>query len=264
MSSSTLKRSVLLAALGVSTLGMLSSLPVFAGGAAALEPLPSYQAGYEALQAEMAKPSDMPPLSAQDKQVMEAASAQLAAQMPDPGLKVGARAPDFTLVNARGEDVRLAALLQRGPVVLTFYRGAWCPYCNLQLRQLRESLPHFQRHGAQLVAVTPQRPDKSLGQVEQDGYPFEILSDLDSEVMRAYNLYFEVPQELSELHKRNFDLDLADYNGAGRYVLPVPGTFIIDTRGIIRGAFADTDYRKRMEPAEILHVIETMPSVRIQ
>ena len=188
----------------------------------------------------------------------------LTAQLPEPGLKVGDRAPDFTLGNARGEKVRLSDLLKRGPVILTFYRGAWCPYCNLQLKQLRESLPHFQRHGAQLVAVTPQLPDKSLEQVQKDGYPFEILSDLDSQVMRAYNLYFEISPELSDVYKRNFELDLASYNGEGRYVLPVPGTFIIDTRGIIRGAFADTDYRKRMEPADILNVIETMPSVRAQ
>lgn len=251
---------------GLAMVALLMALsgPLMAAGDAELQPMPSYGQGVEALQAEMAKPGSMPPISDADRQVMEAARTALAAQMPEPGLKVGDRAPDFALPNARGETIKLSNLLKRGPVILVFYRGAWCPYCNLQLRQLKASLPHFQRHGAQLVAVTPQVPDKSLEQVQKDDYPFEILSDLDSTVMRDYKLYFEVSPELSDVYKRNFELDLAAYNGEGRYVLPVPGTYVIDTRGIIRAAFADADYRKRMEPADILRVIETMPSVRAQ
>ncbi len=229
-----------------------------------LAPIPSYQQGLEQFQAERAKSAQKPNLTDADKKLMADSAKALAAAMQDPGLKAGARAPDFTLVNAHGEPVTLSEMLQRGPVILTFYRGAWCPYCNLQLKMLRESLPHFQRHGGQLVAVTPQRPDKSLAQVEKDHYSFEILSDLDSAVMQAYGLYFEVPADLSEVYKNKLGVDLAEYNGEGRQVLPIPGTFVIDTRGIVRGAFADTDYRKRMEPAEIVRVLETMPSMKLQ
>jgi peroxiredoxin len=175
--------------------------------------------------------------------------------MPNPGLKVGDQAPGFRLTNARGQTIALADLLAQGPVVLTFYRGAWCPYCNLQLRGLAKSLPAIEAAGGRLVAITPQTPDKSLGQVEKDGYPFEILSDLDSQVMRDYGLLFEVPAAVSEVYKRNFKLDLAEYNGAGRYVLPVTATYVIDRKGVVRFAFADTDYRKRAEPAAILEVL---------
>jgi peroxiredoxin len=172
--------------------------------------------------------------------------------MPDPGLKVGEKAPDFVLPNAFGKPVRLNDLLAQGPVVLTFYRGAWCPYCNLQLRGLNKTLPYIEQEGARLVAITPQKPDKSLEQVQKDGYPFEVLSDLNDQVMKKYQLFFEVPSDLSEVYKQRLSLDLAKYNGEGRYVLPVPATFVIDRSGTIKAAYADVDYRNRVEPTTII------------
>lgn len=204
--------------------------------------------------------SQRPAPDARQKAIMEQAAAELAAAMPEPGLKPGSEAPDFNLPDAFGKTVRLTELLESGPVILTFYRGAWCPYCNLQLHALNESLPLFRKHGAQLVAVTPQTPDRSRGQIEKDAYPFHVLSDLDNRVMQAYNLYFEVPEALRMLYIEDFDLDIAEYNGEGRYGLPVPGTFVIDTQGIVRAAFADTDYRKRMEPAEIIRALTEIGS----
>lgn len=194
--------------------------------------------------------------------IMDKAAQDLAAAMPEPGLKVGSHAPDFSLPDAFGATVKLADLLTQGPVILTFYRGAWCPYCNLQLHALKESLPLFQRHGAQLVAITPQTADRSRGQIEKDAYPFHILSDLDNSVMQAYNLYFEVPEELRAMYIQDFKLDIADYNGTGRYGLPVPGTFVIDRQGIVRAAFADTDYKKRMEPSAIIEALTNLESTQ--
>lgn len=219
--------------------------------------IPSYRDALEAFRAERAKAGGMG-LGAEDKRVMEQAAQDLAAAMPEPGLKTGEKAPDFALPNAFGEEVRLADVLSDGPVVLTFYRGAWCPYCNLQLRGLNQTLPFIEKEGARLVAVTPQKPDKSRDQVEDDGYPFEILSDLDDKVMKAYGLFFEVPAELSELYKQRFSLDLAEFNGEGRYVLPVPATFVIDRSGVVRAAFANVDYRSRVEPAEILESLRAL------
>lgn len=237
---------------------LLGGLALLAGCTlAGGQDLPGPQGGLQTQQAE-------PALSEADREVMQRASQQIAAMLPDPGLKVGDRAPEFALPNAQGQTVLLTDLLRKGPVILTFYRGAWCPDCNLQLKQLHESLPQFQQYGSQLVAVTPQRPDKSLEQINKAGYPFEILSDLDNEVMRDYKLFYEVPSPLSDVYKRNFGVDLAEYNGPGRYVLPLPGTYVIDTRGIIRAAFADTDHRKRIEPAAILETLKTMPAMRIQ
>ncbi len=217
--------------------------------------LPSYQQALAAFQAERAA-SKGPKVSPQDRALMDQAGADLAAAMPSPGLKLGEQAPAFQLSNARGQTVSLDGLLEKGPLVLTFYRGAWCPYCNLQLRGLAQSLPAIQAAGGQLVAITPQTPDKSLEQVKKDGFPFEILSDLDSSVMRAYGLFFKVPESLSDVYRRNFKLDLAEYNGPGRTVLPVPATYVIDPGGVVRFAFADTDYRKRVEPAAILEALK--------
>ncbi|MEN8132897.1 MAG: peroxiredoxin-like family protein [Pseudomonadota bacterium] len=197
-------------------------------------------------------------LSAEDRAVMQRSAAELAKRLPEPGLKVGERAPDFTLPNAFGKPVSLSGQLAKGPVVLTFYRGAWCPYCNLELKALHNALPRIEDLGAHLIAVTPQQPDKSLEQVRKDSYPFEILSDLDSTVMRDYRLYFTVPRDLSDLYRDRFGLDLAAYNGPGRYDLPVPGTFVIDHHGIVRAAFADTDYKRRMEPTDIIAALHAL------
>ena len=197
-------------------------------------------------------------VSDQDMAVMAKAAADLSAQMPNPGIKIGEKAPDFALNNPLGKTVTLQSILEKGPVVLTFYRGAWCPYCNLQLHQLQASLPQFKQYGASIVAVTPQKPDKTQGQFKKDGYPFEVLSDLDYEVIKSYGLFWEVSQELDELYKRDFKLDVTEYNGEGRRGLPIPGTFVIDQAGIVRAAFAETNYTKRMEPAAILAALRQL------
>jgi len=239
-------------------------LPVFLFIALAMPPaiaaesVPSYEQAREQFEAKRKQRSDGPKLSPEDQLIMQQAGEELAENMPDPGLKVGDRAPDFTLPNAFGDSVTLSEQLEKGPVVLVFYRGAWCPYCNLQLHTLRESLPAIEAEGAQLITVTPQKPDKSLEQVKEDDYPFEILSDLDSSAMKAYNLYFEVPIELADVYRRNFGLDLADYNGDGRYVLPVPATYIIDRDGVIQAGTADVDYKERMEPAAIVEALQQL------
>lgn len=197
--------------------------------------------------------------NAADRQLMQQAGQDLASAMPDPGLKVGDRAPDFELTNAFGKPIRLSQELKKGPVIIAFYRGAWCPFCNLQLKAMHESMPHFKRYGATLLTITPQTPDHSLGQVKKDGLPFEILSDLSDLVTQAYGLYFEVPENLHNLYIRNFDLDITRFNGPGRRGLPIPGTFVIDRNGIVRAAFADTDYKKRMEPQAIIDALAALP-----
>lgn len=228
------------------------------GGATAAgpPPLPSYQVDLQAFQAEQAK--HPPPFTAAEREQMEEAAAALTAAMPEPGLRVGETAPDFRLPNARGEMVQLSERLHDGPVVLTFYRGAWCPYCNLQLRGLQQSLTQFERYRAQLIAITPQQPDQSLAQVKEDGYPFAILSDLEDDTMHAYRLAFEVPASLRALYQERLGLNLAEYNGDGRFTLPVPATFVIDQEGVVRYAFAETDYRQRAEPADILMALANL------
>ena len=197
-------------------------------------------------------------MTKEDWAAFEKDKAELAAKMPDPGLHVGDKAPDFKLKNAFGKDVSLSAMTKNGPVILVFYRGGWCAICNIQLHSLNASLPTFKKYGAQLVAVTPQKPDRSQEQIKKDDYPFEILSDLNYAVVKKYKLYFDLPEYIIALEKNKFGLDLADYNGKGRYGLPVPATYIIDKKGIIRAAYANTDYTKRMEPKDILAALKKL------
>lgn len=219
----------------------------------AAESIPSYQESLDQY-VEKSK-AEKSPFSEADMAIMENAGKSLATTMPDPGIKVGEIAPDFILSNALGKEVSLKDELKKGPVVLVFYRGAWCPFCNMHLHVLQKSLPQFKKYGAQLITVTPQTPDKSAEQIKKDGYPFEVLSDLDSKVMQAYKLYYELPDDLVTVYKSH-GLNVEAFNGAGRNVLPVPGSFVIDKKGIVRAMHAQTDYKLRMEPAEIVDVLK--------
>jgi len=217
--------------------------------------LPSFSQAAKAYQ-EKSK-SEMAKMEPEDLAIMQQAAESLAKTLPNPGLKLGETAPDFTLPDPTGRKVSLASLLKQGPVVLVFYRGAWCPYCNMHLHVLNESLPEFSRYNAQLVAITPQQPDKSAKQFKKDDYPFLVLSDQDSSVMQAYRLYYEMDPELVNVYNK-LGLNVEDFNGPGRNVLPVPGTFVLDQKGVVRARHADTDYTQRMEPAEIVKILKAL------
>ena len=193
-----------------------------------------------------------------DKAVMQEAAAALNAAMPSPGLKVGDKAPDFTLSGAHGQTVTLSEALQKGPVVLTFYRGGWCPYCNLELQSLHRASTAFAPYKAQVIAVSPQTIDRSETQLSEKKLGFPLLSDLNNAVMKAYKVHFEMSQELDAVYQKSFGLDVTAYNGPGRLDLPVPGTFVIAQDGIIKAAFADTNYKARMEPAAILETLKAL------
>jgi peroxiredoxin len=218
------------------------------------EPAPNYaKAASDLAESLKAELSDI--ATEEDQAIIVAEAEQLAQQLPTPGLKVGSQAPHFALPNAYGDAISLYNVLESGPVVLVFYRGNWCPFCNLHLRSLHAIAPQLEEKGAQLIAVTPQQPDESLKYIKAQNYPFELLSDLDYTVMAAFDLYFEVSPALQSVYKK-FGVDLEVYNGAGRTALPVPGTFVIDQNGIIRAVQTETDYKNRMEPAAILRALD--------
>lgn len=173
-------------------------------------------------------------------------------------VQVGQKAPDFMLKNAKGEDVALSEFLKSGPVVLTWYRGGWCPYCNLTLAALQKALPDIKAAGAQLVALTPELPDKSLTTIEKNALKFQVLTDLNHEVAKRYGIAFELTPDVASRYKKHFDLRAYNGTSAGDTTLPLAATYIIDRDGVVRYAFLDADYRKRAEPAEIVAFLQKM------
>ncbi len=187
----------------------------------------------------------------------ELAASGIAAQ----ALGAGAQAPDFTLTGARGETVTLSNLLRQGPVVVSFYRGGWCPYCNLELRALQAALPEIAARGATLVAISPELPDESLSTAEKYELAFPVLSDTGSRVAREWGIAFDLAEELRPIYAR-FGHTLPDRNGGSEWVLPVPATFVIAPDGTVRLAFVDTDYRNRLEPAAVLAALAGISQAR--
>jgi len=170
------------------------------------------------------------------------------------GLIIGEKAPDFILQNSYGKAVSLSESLNSGPVILKFYRGEWCPICNLDLREIQRYIFQFKKYGAQVLAISPQEPDHALTIVNKNALGFEVLSDSSQKVIRAYNLQFD-PGE--DYHQRR---DLSVLNGDGLRTLPVPATFIINTDFTIAGAHIEANYTVRMSPEEILKILKEIES----
>ncbi|MGJ8696873.1 MAG: peroxiredoxin-like family protein [Verrucomicrobiaceae bacterium] len=171
---------------------------------------------------------------------------------------VGDKAPAFTLKNATGMEVTLADELKKGPVVLTWYRGGWCPYCNIAMAAMQEKLPEFKAAGASLIALTPELPDKALTTTEKNELEFQVLTDLNNKVADEYGLVFTLTPEVEKIYGQFFDL--AEFNGkeAGTNKLPLAATYIIARDGTIKWAFVEADYRSRAEPADIVAFLKKM------
>jgi len=171
-------------------------------------------------------------------------------------LNKGDKAPDFSLSNATGGTIKLSDLLNNGKVVLTFYRGTWCPYCNLQLNQYQQALANIKDAGAQLVAISPQTPDESLNIKEKNELQFEVLSDNGNIIARQYTTVFKNGDEpINTMTALGFDFD-AHYSDDSREI-PVPAVFIIEQNGTI--SFASTaggDYRNRVEASDIINALK--------
>jgi peroxiredoxin len=181
----------------------------------------------------------------------------LASGILDRTKRSGEAAPDFDLPDARGGRVTLSSLLSSGPVVVSFYRGGWCPYCNLELRALQRVLPELKQLGATLVAISPQTPDKSLSTAEKNDLAFPVLSDAGSNTARAFGIAFDLAEELRPIYAK-FGHALPDKNGDDSWVLPIPATFVIAQNGTIAFAYVDIDYRSRIEPSDIIAALETL------
>ncbi|MGB0564743.1 MAG: peroxiredoxin-like family protein [Spirulinaceae cyanobacterium] len=175
----------------------------------------------------------------------------------DRTLKVGDTIPPVRLPNATGQTVDIQDLLQSGPVVLSFYRGGWCPYCNLELKALQAKLPDIKALGATLVTISPETPDASLSTQEKNELEFEVLSDQGNPVARSFGLVFTLPENLRPLYSQ-FGIDLPARNGDDTFELPIPATYVVKTDGTIALAFAEADYTQRLEPTEIIAALQQL------
>ncbi|MDW7694529.1 peroxiredoxin-like family protein [Flammeovirgaceae bacterium SG7u.111] len=171
-------------------------------------------------------------------------------------INLGDKAIDFTLKNALGNCTNLETNLKEEPVILTWYRGGWCPYCNITLQFLQNSLPEFKKHGASLLALTPELPDKSLSTKEKHHLEFQVLSDVGNKVAKKYGLVYKLTDALAEAYKNG--LGLHNYNGDDSSELPITATYVIDKNGIVKYAFLDADYRNRANISEIVEVLKTL------
>ena len=170
-------------------------------------------------------------------------------------LKVSDIAKDFTLKNAINKNVNLNKLLEENEfVVLNFYRGAWCPYCNLELKAFESINEQLLNNKAKLIAISPQTPDASLTTKEKNELSFEVLSDTDNKIAKEYGLVFSLADELKPIYEK-FGIDIVGSNNDDTFNLPMPATYVINKNKEILYAFIDEDYTSRSEPQEILDII---------
>ena len=175
-------------------------------------------------------------------------------------LPVGAAAPPFDLPDRNGKPVRSADLLVHGRLVISFFRGRWCPYCIAELEALQEALPRIREAGASLVAISPQTVRQTDFQVDQHRLGFPVLSDSGNRVARAFGLVYEVPAYLRELYQRSF-INLPLANGDSSWELPLPATYVLERDGTVLYASADADITRRAELADVLGALTSSGSV---
>ncbi|MBX9869833.1 MAG: AhpC/TSA family protein [Burkholderiaceae bacterium] len=173
-------------------------------------------------------------------------------------LKIGQKANDFTLFDATGKSVSLTTLRQNGPVIISFYRGAWCPFCNIELRALQKELPVFKELGVNLIAISPEQPDHAMPLIEREKLTFPVLSDPGNKVAKQFGIVFALEGEVRRISHDVFGVDLPKLNGDQSWEIPVPATYLIDADGIVRFAFFDPEFRHRVEPEQLLNAIRKL------
>lgn len=174
------------------------------------------------------------------------------------GLKTGDRAPDFTLPDETGKQVSLSGALAKGPVVLMFFRGQWCSFCNLQMRAMEQVSAEIRKLGTSIIAISPETQDKSQLMREKQALSFPLLSDPTGDVLRKYRLLYAIPEKLKQVYRDKYHVDLEQYNGEGRWELPVTATYVIGADGAIKAGLVDFDYTKRMEPKDVLAALQAL------
>lgn len=174
-------------------------------------------------------------------------------------LAVGDRFPDIMLPNAEGDLIAIADLLALGPVVVTFFRGIWCPYCRLMLDALVAALPELEAAGASLVGITPETGGLALRTKQNHGASFEVLSDVDCGLGLGCGVVFRTPDIYRRLLLK-YGNDLAERHGNQAWFLPLPAVFVLDRAGFVRWRFLSVDFTEQAEPADILAALRALPA----
>lgn len=188
---------------------------------------------------------------------MEQATADFkAAGIGTQALGVGDTLPDATLTDATGQPVTLSSLLAKGPLILNFYRGGWCPYCNFEMKAYQDLLPEITAAGAGLAGVTPEKPGNALTTIEKNTLTYPVLTDAGNEFAKALGLVFELTGDLKALYE-GFGLDLPKVNQESGWTLAIPAVYVVGSDGKILFADVDLDYRRRAEPSDALAALET-------
>ena len=175
-------------------------------------------------------------------------------------LREGEMFPTHDLLDVNSRAVNIQDFLGKGHLVVSFYRGGWCPYCNLELRALQAILPQLKQLGTSLIAISPEMPDHSLSTSEKNSLAFAVLSDLDNAFAKKLGLVFQMPEDLRAVY-HSFNLDVPKHNGNQDYELPMPATYIVAPTGKIVYAFVPEDYTERLAPETILEVLNKAISV---
>lgn len=189
--------------------------------------------------------------------LMNTTNEELIAQhIKDNALQIGQKVENFSLANHNGENIELADLLKKGPVIISFYRGGWCPYCNLELKALNDYLPQFKTQSAQLVAISPQLPDETLSTAQKNDLEFDVLCDVSNKVAEQFGLLLTLDERIQALYTQ-FGIDFEHYYGDKSFKLPLPATYVINQEGVITYAFLSEDYTLRAEPIDVMTALES-------
>ncbi|QSS99347.1 AhpC/TSA family protein [Pontibacillus sp. ALD_SL1] len=195
--------------------------------------------------------------SQETQEKMQSAIDELESSDQGKGLSVGETAPRFSLPDAKGDSVDLYEQLQSGPAIVTFYRGGWCPYCNMELRVYQQLIEEIHAEGAQLIAISPETPDHSLTTAEKNDLQYHVLSDEGNKVANQFNLVYQLPDYLVDVYKEK-GLEVDKHNGDDTWTLPVSATYIIQQDGTIAYEYTKADYKDRVEPSEVVEKLKSL------
>lgn len=211
----------------------------------------------QTLESQLAKKRNGSKAPSETRTIMQNATKELKKNGLKKAVVMGKQAPDFTLENFKGGSFRLKDALEKSPVVLTFYRGGWCPYCNIQLKAYEQRIEDFKKAGAIVIAISPEKPQNAKETADANKLSFDLLFDAENRVARRYGLVFKVRGDLKEVYK-GFGLDLEKSQGNDKWELPLAATYVIGQDGTVLYSFIEADYTKRAEPQVLIDLLNRL------